>query len=47
VNFKQGVARTVSWLEENGRIADSDADTFEDELIAAWQTQTAALPKQS
>jgi len=45
INFKQGVARTVAWLEENNRIANSDDHAFEDELIAAWEKQIAALPK--
>lgn len=45
VNFKQGTARTVAWLEENNRIVSSDEHAFEDELIGFWETQTAALPK--
>jgi hypothetical protein len=31
------VDRTVRWLEGEGRLKNSDEDTFEDELIAAWQ----------
>jgi nucleoside-diphosphate-sugar epimerase len=46
VSWKQGVERTVNWLEAQGRLKNSDEDTFEDELVAAWQTQTASLPRQ-
>ncbi len=46
VNFREGVRRTVAWLEGKGRIADSDQDDYEDRLIAAWREKTASLPKQ-
>lgn len=45
VSFKEGVRRTVSWLESKGRNADSDADDYEDRLVAAWQSQTGQLPR--
>ena len=46
INFKEGVKRTVAWLEGENKIADSDGDDYEDRLIAAWQEKTAGLPKQ-
>ncbi len=45
IPFKEGVRRTVAWLEAKGRLADSDADDYEDRLAAAWRTQTAQLPR--
>lgn len=46
INFKEGVKRTVAWLEGENKLADSDGDDYEDRLIAAWQEKTAGLPKQ-
>ena len=46
IPFREGTRRTLKWLEENGKLKDSDTDDYEDRLIAAWQSQTAALPKQ-
>jgi len=34
--WEAGVQRMVAWLDEHGRVENSDADTFEDRLIAAW-----------
>ena len=34
--WEAGVQRMVTWLDEHGRVENSDADTFEDRLIAAW-----------
>lgn len=45
--FKEGVRRTVAWLEEKGRLADSDGEDYEDRLVAAWRAQTAGLPHRS
>jgi hypothetical protein len=33
----EGVRRMAIWLEEHGRIENSDTDPFEDRLIAAWR----------
>jgi len=30
------VQRMVAWLDEHGLVENSDADSFEDRLIAAW-----------
>jgi len=46
VSFKEGTRRTLAWLEANGRLKDSDADDYEDRLIAAWRTKTGELPRQ-
>jgi len=45
IDFKEGVRRTVAWLEGKGRIADSDKDDYEDRLIAAWREKMGQLPK--
>lgn len=36
VPWADGARRMVAWLDEHGRIEDSDADHFDDNLIAAW-----------
>ena len=43
VSFKEGVRRTVAWLEANGKLDDSDTDDYEDRLIAAWQAKIEGL----
>ena len=43
INFKEGVRRTVAWLEEKGQIADSDGDDTEDRLATAWQAKISEL----
>lgn len=45
VSFKEGVRRTVDWLEAKGRIVDSDTEDYEDRLVAAYQAQTGQLPR--
>ncbi len=47
INFREGVRRTLAWLEGKGQIADSDKDDYEDRLIAAWREKTGELPKQA
>jgi nucleoside-diphosphate-sugar epimerase len=37
IPFKEGVRRTLAWMEENNKIADSAKDTEEDILIEWWQ----------
>jgi nucleoside-diphosphate-sugar epimerase len=37
VPWVEGVRRTVAWLDERGRIENSDGDPFDDRLIAAWE----------
>jgi nucleoside-diphosphate-sugar epimerase len=36
IPWQTGVQRMVAWLDEHGLVENSDADTFEDRLIAAW-----------
>ena len=33
----EGARRMIAWLDEHGRVENSDDDPFEDQLIAAWQ----------
>ena len=47
INFKEGVKRTVAWLESENKLTDSDGDDYEDRLIAAWRETAAGLPKQA
>ena len=47
IPFREGARRTLRWLEENGKLADSDADDYEDRLIAAWRAKTGELPRQA
>ncbi len=45
VTWKDGVQRMARWLDEHGRLENSDDDPWEDRLIAAWdqlQDQLAA-----
>lgn len=37
VTWREGVPRTVAWLEQQGLIQNSDDDPFDDRLIAAWR----------
>ncbi len=43
IPWVEGVRRTVSWLDAHGRIANSDDDTYEDEVIAAWEAMSAGF----
>lgn len=43
IPFIEGVRRTVSWLDQNNRIENSDTDSFDDLLISAWEQLTANL----
>jgi nucleoside-diphosphate-sugar epimerase len=40
ISWEEGVKRTVKWLDERGKIENSDDDTFEDELITSWEATT-------
>lgn len=37
VRWEEGARRLVRWLDANGMVANSDADHFDDNLIAAWE----------
>jgi nucleoside-diphosphate-sugar epimerase len=38
-----GVRRTVAWLDAHNKIEDSDADPFDDQVIAAWERLAARM----
>ena len=46
ISFREGVGRTLAWLEANGKLADSDGDDYEDKLVAAWRKVAEGLPRQ-
>jgi hypothetical protein len=39
----EGARRTINWLDERGRIDNSDDDPFDDRLIDAWQRLGAQM----
>jgi hypothetical protein len=43
ISWREGVKRTVTWMEANGRITNSDEDYTEDTLIANWRQAMAHL----
>jgi nucleoside-diphosphate-sugar epimerase len=43
VRFDAGVRRIVAWLDERGRMEDSDQDPFDDRVIAAWERLGARM----
>ncbi|MBC7809426.1 MAG: NAD-dependent epimerase/dehydratase family protein [Akkermansiaceae bacterium] len=49
VSFREGVARNIAWMDENGKVADTDATPagpYEDSLVAVWRSGVnAALPR--
>jgi nucleoside-diphosphate-sugar epimerase len=48
VSWKEGVRRTVAWMEANDKIQPVADDEYEDRLAAAWGTGVASsLPKQA
>ena len=48
VSWREGVRRTVAWMEENNKIAPVADDEYEDKLIAAWRSGVVnSLPRQS
>lgn len=46
ISWREGVRRTLAYLEASNKIADSGRDDFEDRLIEAWRSGVARLPKQ-
>lgn len=48
ISWREGVKRTVEWMEANDKISPVADDEYEDKLIAAWQAgATSPLPRQS
>lgn len=47
INFREGVRRTVAWMEANGRIKPVVPDSYEDKLAAARRTRVLpVLPRE-
>lgn len=47
VSWREGVKRTVEWMEANNKIEPVKPDEFEDQLIGAWRGGVASLPVQA
>ena len=45
VKWVEGMRRTVAWLDAHGKIEDSGADPFDDQVIAAWERLSARLAR--
>jgi len=45
IPFVAGARRTIRWLEERGRIENSDNDPFDDRVIAAWERLGAEMAR--
>jgi len=43
IPFVEGARRTVTWLDQNNSIENSDMDPFDDRLISTWERMTDAL----
>jgi len=43
IPWAEGARRVSAWLDAHGRIADSDADPFDDRVIAAWDSLGGAM----
>ncbi len=43
IPWVEGVRRTVAWLDAHDRITNSDADPFDDRVIAAWERLSAQM----
>jgi nucleoside-diphosphate-sugar epimerase len=46
IPWVEGARRTYTWLEQRGRIANSDDDPLDDRLIAAWERLGSGLVKE-
>jgi len=46
ISFKEGIRRTLAWLEANEKLKAAEDGDYEDKLIAAWQSAAQALPHQ-
>nr|WP_309685953.1 NAD-dependent epimerase/dehydratase family protein [Armatimonas sp.] len=43
VSWAAGAARTIAWMEANGKAQPAESDPYEDRLIAAWQAALHTL----
>lgn len=46
ISWREGVKRTVAWMEENDKNQTVAEDEYEDKLVAAWRSGVNALPQQ-
>lgn len=46
IPWVEGARRTIRWLDERGRIENSDDDPFEDQIIAAWERLTERMARE-
>lgn len=46
IPWVEGVRRTVAWLDERGRIENSDNDPFDDKVITAWKTLSERMAQE-
>ena len=45
IPLRAGVARIFQWLQEHGRIENSDLDPYDDRVIASWELSGAEMGK--
>ncbi len=43
IPWVEGVRRTVAWLDERGKIENSDEEPFDDRVITAWEEHTKSM----
>ncbi len=46
IPFRDGVQRTIRWLENNGRIESTESDPLDDRLISSWKSACDEMAKQ-
>ncbi len=46
IPWVEGVKRTVAWLDERGKVENSDDEPFDDKVIAAWQKLGANMAQE-
>ena len=44
INFTSGVSQTITWLEQNQRIQNSDQEPLDDLIITAWELRQRGYP---
>jgi nucleoside-diphosphate-sugar epimerase len=44
VNISEGMQQTINWLEDNKRIYESDGESLDDAVIAAWDVRHTGYP---
>lgn len=46
IPWVEGVRRTVAWLDERGKIENSDDDPYDDKILAAWERLSANIAQE-